>query len=437
MALTLQSIFTAAGMSLAQDALAGNSKIVFTRGVASIADWSKKSADDIRAATKLDDETQTTGIGGIATRKDSGGKTEQNAVDVLITFNQKDVKADYQLMTVGLFAAPVVDGKQGAEVLYNVTCYSEPQWMLQDSNGSTFTLSIATIVGDLGNVTVVLPSNSDGGLTQDALDLFHAQLTKEYDAKYQKAGSYATSDDIKDMATNEGVDGKLKNYAQNGALADMETKTDAKATYQQKGDWQPAPEDMQSQIDTLNNKISALQAEISGGGRNLLKDTTFIKKQWAADYGRPQIEFTDDGLKLTSTMSGQFGALNTAGIPALVEGHTYTVSVEARGTTKAQFYMMGTPNNSQLFDSDGKSGEEVDSADWTPISVSFVYHAPTTSISGFEIFGAEGGWIEFRKNTLMLTEGSEVVPWEPAAGDPALTPDLAALTARVAALEAK
>lgn len=236
MALKLISTFTAAGIDIAKQALSGDAKITFTRAAASVADWSQKTADELRGATKLDDETQAVDISGIKTVTGDDGKASNDLIELEVTFPQAKIKEDYALRTVGLFAAPVVDGKQGAEVLYNVTTFDQPEWILQDSKGSEFKLKIATIVGDIEALTVVLPNGDTGGLTQDELDLFHTQLTKEYDTKYQPVGHYATSDDIKDMATNTGVDNKLKNYAQNGALADMETKTDAGKMYATKAE---------------------------------------------------------------------------------------------------------------------------------------------------------------------------------------------------------
>ena len=185
MATILRSVFTQAGMDLAQDALAGNAKITFTRGASSIADWSARTSEDLRDVTKLDDETQVTSIGGIATRKQEDGSDSPSTIDVSLIFNQGDIKADYEMRTVGLFAARVVDGVQGDEILYAITTFSQPQWMSQDNNGSTFTLKVATVIGDTEKLTVILASSQgEGGLSQGELDLFHAQLDKEYDGKY-------------------------------------------------------------------------------------------------------------------------------------------------------------------------------------------------------------------------------------------------------------
>lgn len=185
MATILRSVFTQAGMDLAQDALAGNAKITFTRGASSIADWSARTSEDLRDVTKLDDETQVTSIGGIATRKQEDGSDSPSTIDVSLIFNQGDIKADYEMRTVGLFAARVVDGVQGDEILYAITTFSQPQWMSQDNNGSTFTLKVATVIGDTEKLTVILASSQgEGGLSQGELDLFHAQLDKQYDEKY-------------------------------------------------------------------------------------------------------------------------------------------------------------------------------------------------------------------------------------------------------------
>lgn len=218
MALKLISTFTAAGIGIAKQALSGDAKITFTRAAASVADWSQKTADELRGATKLDDEAQAVDISGIKTVTGDDGKASNDLIELEVTFPQAKIKEDYALRTVGLFAAPVVDGKQGAEVLYNVTTFDQPEWILQDSKGSEVKLKISTIVGDIEALTVVLPNGDTGGLTQDELDLFHTQLTKEYDAKYQPTGSYATND----------------------AIADMETKTDASNTYQPKGNYAQA-----------------------------------------------------------------------------------------------------------------------------------------------------------------------------------------------------
>ncbi|WP_196246204.1 phage upper tail fiber protein [Lacticaseibacillus zhaodongensis] len=190
MADEMRSVFTSAGMALAQDALAGKVKITFTRGVASIADWSQRTADDLRGVTKLADETQVTGIGGIDTEKQADGSTSPDKIDVSLIFSQGAIKTDYAMSTVGLFAAPVVDGKQGDEVLYTVTTFSKPQWMSQDNNGSTITLKVSTIIGDTAQLTVILASaQGEGGLSQGELDVFKAQLDKEYDGKYVKLSS--------------------------------------------------------------------------------------------------------------------------------------------------------------------------------------------------------------------------------------------------------
>ena len=188
----MRSVFTNAGIALAEQALAGKAQIAFTRGVASVADWSARDPADLKEVTKLDDETQVTGIGGVATIDEGGGTINASQIDITLIFNQANVMADYDMRTVGLFAAPIVDGKRGAEVLYTITTFDQPQWMSKSVNGNSVTLKIATVVGDTAQLTITLssPTGDTGGLTQGQLDIFKLNLDKEYDGKYADKAAF-------------------------------------------------------------------------------------------------------------------------------------------------------------------------------------------------------------------------------------------------------
>lgn len=186
MANELRSVFTQAGQDLLSQILAGKGKLSYTRGVASVADWSSKTDEDLQAATKLDDETQVTTIGEITNLDDVDGNPSSDQINVALKFMQNEVKADYAMRVVGLFAClENDDGTKGPETLYTVTVFPQAQWMVVDKFGSSVTVQIATVVGSTDQINVILADDQgEGGISQGTLSVFKNQLTSEYDKKY-------------------------------------------------------------------------------------------------------------------------------------------------------------------------------------------------------------------------------------------------------------
>ena len=196
MADQLRVVFTLDGMQLATQALASKAQVRFTRGVASVVDWHSKTDDELKQTTALPDEAQVTTVGNIEIQKDANGVMSNDTIDVSLIFSQAAVAKDYEMRTVGLYAAPVVDGVQGKEILYNVLSFSTPQWMQQDKNGSSLTLHLATVIGDTAQLSVILADNQGGtgsGLTQAALDSLYKRIKDEVAKGYVPASSMPTA----------------------------------------------------------------------------------------------------------------------------------------------------------------------------------------------------------------------------------------------------
>lgn len=222
MADQLTSYFTLAGYDLATKTLAGKNQIKFTRGIASSVDWHSKTEEDIKQLTTLPDQQQETSISKVEIQKDKSGNLSPDAITVGLLFSQAGVKKDYQMQTVGLFAAPVVEGKVGAEILYTITTFSTPQWMQYDKNGSTVALDLTTVIGDTAQLNVILNQNeAEGGLNQAALDSLEIKVTNKMKTGYVAKNLYPTGDatnDAKDevIVTNASMKKYLKDHPVQG-----------------------------------------------------------------------------------------------------------------------------------------------------------------------------------------------------------------------------
>ncbi|WDF83645.1 collagen-like protein [Lacticaseibacillus pabuli] len=202
MANELRSVFTTAGMETISQVLAGNGTLAFTRGVSSVADWSTKTDAELQATTKLDDETQVTTIGDITVRNDDDGQPSHSQVNVNLKFMQNQIKADYAMRVVGLYASLETNGTKGPEMLYMVAVLPQPQWMAVDRNGSSVTVQLATAIGSTDQLNIILADDQGtGGVSQGTLSVFKVQLTSDYDKRY------AAKNTVDDLLKRIGGDG--------------------------------------------------------------------------------------------------------------------------------------------------------------------------------------------------------------------------------------
>lgn len=133
---------TDAGVQLIDQLAAKSNTITAFRAVASSAPHWNDSLDDIRAMTDIDSVEQN---GQYMGNFNQGTATETVQID----FNQQELKASYELATVGLFAT---DGNN-KEILYAVECLQESQAMTPSPEHDVNTHNIKIVVGNTSQVT--------------------------------------------------------------------------------------------------------------------------------------------------------------------------------------------------------------------------------------------------------------------------------------------
>ncbi|WP_203648879.1 pyocin knob domain-containing protein [Secundilactobacillus yichangensis] len=159
---------TDAGVQLIDQLAAKSNTITAFRAVASSAPHWNDSLDDIRAMTDIDSVEQT---GQYMGNFNQGTTTETVQID----FNQQELKASYELATVGLFAT---DGNN-KEILYAVECLQESQAMTPSPEHDVNTHNIKIVVGNTSQVTAEF-SDADV-VSQAAFQANLAAYTKTVD----------------------------------------------------------------------------------------------------------------------------------------------------------------------------------------------------------------------------------------------------------------
>ena len=154
---SIYTVWTTKGKAMAAEQLGPNNSITFTRVATSSKDYSSTDPTTLAALTKLDSEQQK---GYIA----YSNIIDPSTLHMELLFKNSDATQNYNLCTVGLYAT----GSNKQEYLYSVTVLRNPQVISTDSAGSTFGLSLNTIVGDAATVNVTI--TDAGAITQAILD---------------------------------------------------------------------------------------------------------------------------------------------------------------------------------------------------------------------------------------------------------------------------
>ncbi|MDB1104643.1 fibronectin type III domain-containing protein [Lentilactobacillus parabuchneri] len=138
------TVMTNAAVNLAAQALAGTSKIKFTKVIGSSAVHFSDNPESIAQLTDLAPNNQT----GIIKYASKEG-TNQSIVQA--DFDELNVSADYDLATIGLYAS----GDDGNEILYAVVCLQYPDHMIA-GNSDTSSYYIRVVVGNTANLDVTV-----------------------------------------------------------------------------------------------------------------------------------------------------------------------------------------------------------------------------------------------------------------------------------------
>jgi hypothetical protein len=242
---TNRNVFTSAGLHLTAQVQAGQTKIMFTRAVASEIDWRAKPDEDLYGMTANDvpvnQEAQV-----------SGAKVVDNTtVQVEVIFDQSKTAKAFTLNTLALFAKPVADKTPGDEILYSIVTFETGQYVYPDNAGSSQVYWISSTIGDTDKLEIILPEDGTSGLGQAALDKLEDRIKDTYATK-EELGKPARSVSINggnkilpatdgniaivvpapDMSKYTSTDQLVANYLTKVAAAEMYlTKTDAASTY--------------------------------------------------------------------------------------------------------------------------------------------------------------------------------------------------------------
>ena len=154
---SIYTVWTTKGKAMAAEQLGPNNPITFTRVAASSKDYSSTDPTTLAALTKLDSEQQK---GYIAYSNIINSST----LHMELLFKNSEATKNYNLCAVGLYAT----GSDKQEYLYSITVLQNPQVINPDSAGSTFGLSLNTVVGDATTAKVTI--TDAGAITQAILD---------------------------------------------------------------------------------------------------------------------------------------------------------------------------------------------------------------------------------------------------------------------------
>lgn len=179
--------FTSQGQTLSARALAGDTKLDFTKAVASTDNHFADTATTALALTSLENVQQTATVAEVDVVGD-----DDSQVKIPVTFDKSQITADYNLLTIGLYCKPA----DGDEQLYAVCALKEPVLMHKSTSKSTYTTNLYVIVGAAANVTIKV--DPAGAVTHEDLTAILADYEKSPDLK-TTLGSYALKTDLPDF----------------------------------------------------------------------------------------------------------------------------------------------------------------------------------------------------------------------------------------------
>lgn len=202
-------------------------------------------------------------------------------------------------------------------------------------------------------------------------------------------------------------------------------------------DWTPAPEDIDSDIQTLNESIAKLDVKADGisasvsnlkiGGRNLMRYTQDLpinrEKIWSYSDPSNCLSDTKDGVKLTILSNATCLQIPLAFDGAVKNEETVTLSFDYRGTLQefGLFYFLQRtepnvsmqPSNQTLI---------VSETEWQHYECTFSSNIANirtcySVLMFYNLVAHTGEWIEIKDKSLKLEKGNRATDWTPAPED--------------------
>jgi len=144
---TMNFQFTQLGVDLATKALAGTTKITFTKAVASSENHFSDTEATALALTTLGEVQQKIEIKTVMAVTDNKAQ-----VKVPVVIDRGAITTDYSLLSIGLYAKD----DDGTEVLYAVNGLQDAVEMRANAFGSTYSIDLYVAVGTSDNVTLTV-----------------------------------------------------------------------------------------------------------------------------------------------------------------------------------------------------------------------------------------------------------------------------------------
>ena len=312
---TMNFQFTQLGVDLATKALAGTTKITFTKAVASSENHFSDTEATALALTTLGEVQQTIEIKTVMAVTDNKAQ-----VKVPVVIDRGAITTDYSLLSIGLYAKD----DDGTEVLYAVNGLQDAVEMRANAFNSMYSIDLYVAVGTSDNVTLTV--DAAGMLPRTEFTAVMAEYMKIADmpkdlAYTDKANTFTEQQTLAGGA----VDGKGNAIATTKNLADgdAETLTSAKAYADTK---------VSGKAD--DSKVSTLQTQVNNSavGTNLYTDTKNFGNlaSWLAFSWWKKTTDTYKGLSVVQTTA------NWSGVSQYVQvkkGDILTYSVYAKNTS--------------------------------------------------------------------------------------------------------
>lgn len=152
MAIFNKTVITEKGYSLIAKSILNNSKINFTKIVASDYDYSKLSEEDIEQLEALEDIKQSVLVNDVKVINES-------TVNVSGILSNTELKEEYYLRAIGLFAA---DPQENKEILYSITVAKEADCFpsFDGNNVSNVLLDLETIISKSSKIDLEVNPNA-------------------------------------------------------------------------------------------------------------------------------------------------------------------------------------------------------------------------------------------------------------------------------------
>ena len=144
---TMNFQFTQLGVDLATKALAGTTKITFTKAVASSENHFSDTEATALALTTLGEVQQTIEIKTVMAVTDNKAQ-----VKVPVVIDRGAITTDYSLLSIGLYAKD----DDGTEVLYAVNGLQDAVEMRANAFNSMYSIDLYVAVGTSDNVTLTI-----------------------------------------------------------------------------------------------------------------------------------------------------------------------------------------------------------------------------------------------------------------------------------------